>query len=95
MVGVEPSHRLSGVSHNSPSARMTTPVRNDQQKPVAAMRAAVSCRRAPSSREIKLPEPCPKKKPNDWMTNIMLNTMPTAAVDCVLIWPTKKVSAML
>lgn len=29
------------------------------------------------------------------MKNITLNTMPTAAVDCVSIWPTKKVSTRL
>ena len=42
-----------------------------------------------------MPDPCPKKKPNDCIKNITEKTMPTAAVDCVSICPTKKVSAIL
>ena len=65
------------------------------KKPVAAIFSALSTSRAPSRREMKLPEPCPKKNPVAWMMDISENTMPTAAVDCVLIFPTKYVSAML
>ena len=35
-------------------------------------------------------EELPKKKENACMKNITLNTIPTAAVDCVSICPTKK-----
>ena len=39
--------------------------------------------RRPSSREMKLPLPWPKKKPTAWITAIMENTTPTAPVAAV------------
>ena len=74
---------------------MTTPLKNDRKKPVEAIFVAVSWRRAPSSREMKLPDPWPKKNPTACTKNIIENTTPTAAVAWVLICPTKKVSARL
>ena len=67
-----------------------------EKKPVAAMLEAVSVFCLPSSREMKLPLPWPKKKPTAWITAIMENTTPTAPVAALLrSIPTKKVSAML
>ena len=62
---------------------------------IAAIREASSTSSAPSLREISLPDPCPKKNPHACKTAINENTTPTAAVACVLMRPTKKVSAIL
>ena len=75
---------------------MRSPVNRAEKKPVAAMLEAESVLRRPSSREMKLPLPWPKKKPTAWITAIMENTTPTAPVAALLrSIPTKKVSAML
>ena len=66
------------------------------KKPVAAMLEASSKFCRPSSREMKLPLPWPKKKPTAWMMAIRENTTPTAPVALLLFSiPTKKVSAIL
>ena len=50
---------------------------------------------APNILDKQFPDPCPHRNPNACITAITGNTSPTAAVACVLIFPTKKVSAML
>ena len=48
------------------------------------------------ARDMKLPLPCPKKKPMACMIAIRENTTPTAPVAALLFSiPTKKVSAIL
>ena len=96
MVGEEPSSVASGVRKISPRMQMARPVNRAVKKPVAAILEASSIWCFPSSREMKLPLPWPKKKPTAWITAIMENTTPTAPVAALLrSIPTKKVSAML
>jgi hypothetical protein len=74
---------------------MTTPAKKEVKKPTEDIFSASSIFPAPNCLEIKLPDPCPKRKPMAWIMAIKENTTPTAAVDCVFIFPTKKVSAIL
>ena len=63
---------------------------------MAAISSAWSRRWPPSSREMKLPEPWPKKKPTAWMMAMREKATPMAPVALLLcILPTKKVSARL
>ena len=96
MVGEEPRNAARGVRKISPKTQMRSPVNRAEKKPVAAMLEAESVLRRPSSREMKLPLPWPKKKPTAWIMVIMENTTPTAPVAALLFSiPTKKVSAIL
>ena len=58
-------------------------------KPVAAISLASLSFFAPRLLAIKFPDPCPQKKPTACIMAITANTTPTAAVACVLIFPTK------
>ena len=96
MVSVEPSRDARGVRKICPARQIRAPAARAEKKPVAAMLEASSRLCLPSSREMKLPLPWPKKKPTAWMMAIMEKTTPTAPVAALLsIMPTKKVSAML
>ena len=95
-MGVEPRNSARGSRKIWPSTQMRRPVARAAKKPVAAMLEAVSVFCLPSSREMKLPLPWPKKKPTAWIMAIMENTTPTAPVALGLFSiPTKKVSAIL
>ena len=59
------------------------------------MASALPRRWLPSSREMWLPEPWPKKKPIAWITAMSDTAEPTAATAEVSSRPTKNVSAML
>ncbi len=95
MVGVAPRILQSGFRKRSPKIIRTAPSIKASAKPVAAASFACRVSPAPRRRDMKLPEPWPQKKPKALMIAMTEKTMPTAAVACVDMRPTKKVSAML
>ena len=85
-----------GSKKSWPRTQIAVPAARAEKKPVAAMLLASSKFCFPSSREMKLPLPWPKKKPTAWMMAMREKTTPTAPVALLLFsMPTKKVSAML
>ena len=96
MVSVEPSSRARGTRKISPRAMISVPASRAYTTPVAAILEALSVCCRPSSMEMKLPLPWPKKKPVAWKIAIREKATPTAPV-ALLEWscPTKKVSTML
>ena len=84
-----------GVRNISPNIPAMAPKMNGDRKPVAAILSASEYFLAPNACEMKLPEPCPKKKPKALMKVIYANDTPTAAAASVLICPTKAASMML
>ena len=78
MVAVEPRSMARGSRNTWPRAQISVPAARAAKKPVAAMLLASSKFCFPSSREMKLPLPWPKKKPTAWMMAMRENTTPTA-----------------
>ena len=65
------------------------------KKAIEAICSASSRFPAPMDRAMKLPLPMPTMKDKAWMMDMAEKIMPTAPEALVLIWLTKKVSAML
>lgn len=67
---------------------ITHPAAIAENSPTAAILEAPPMSLRPRARDIKLPEPWPKKKATAWIRAMYENTIPRAAVDCVSILPT-------
>ena len=78
-----------------PKIVISAPTPSAVKSAVEAIMLASSFLFWPSLMETRLPEPIPSVKPQACIIDIIGKTIPTAALACVLICETKKVSAIL